>query len=68
MIVEDPVGVEAEVASVNVDEQAGLHEEGENAAVVPAGRPEAENDTACVVPEIKVAVSVLDTDCPWTTI
>jgi len=67
VIVDDPVGVDAAVVSVSVDEQAGLHDAGENEAVVPAGRPEAANETDCVVPETKVAVIVLDTDCPWTT-
>jgi len=67
VIVDDPVGVDAEVVSVSVDEQAGLHDAGENEAVVPVGRPDAANKTDCVVPETRVAVIVLDTDCPWTT-
>ena len=62
--VDVPVGVEAEVVSVNADEHVGLHDPGENAAVAPTGRPEAENETACVVPETSVAVIVLDADCP----
>ena len=64
VIVDDPVGVDAEVVSVNVDEHVGLHDAGENAAVVPVGMPEAENVTDCAVPEIRVAVIVLETDCP----
>ena len=64
VIVDDPVGVELEVVRVNLDEHVGLHDPGENAAVAPVGRPEAENVTACVVPETRVAVIVLVTDCP----
>ena len=64
VIVDDPVGVEVEVVRVNVDEHVGLQDPGENEAVAPVGRPEAENVTACVVPETRVAVMVLVTDCP----
>ena len=64
VIVDVPVGVDTEVVRVNVDEQVGLHDAGENAAVVPLGRPEAENVTDCAVPDTSVAVIVLDTDCP----
>ena len=64
LIVDDPVGVDAEVVRVNVGEQVGLHDPGEKEAVAPVGRPEAENVTACVVPETSVAVIVLVTDCP----
>jgi hypothetical protein len=64
VIVDVPVGVDAEVVRVNVDEQVGLHDPGENAAVVPVGRPEAENVTDCEVPETSVAVIVLDTAWP----
>ena len=64
VIVEDPVGVDAEVVKVIVDEQVGLHDPGEKAAVAPVGRPEAEKDTGCEAPETRVAVIVLDTDCP----
>ena len=64
VIVDDPVGVDAEVVIVSVDEHVGLHDPGENAAVAPLGMPEAENVTDCEVPETRVAVIVLDTDCP----
>ena len=64
VMVDDPAGVDAEVARVNVDEHVGLHDPGEKAAVAPVGRPEAEKDTGCGVPETRVAVIVLDTDCP----
>ena len=68
VIVEDPVGVDADVVRLNVDEHVGLHDPGENAAVAPVGRPVAENDTDCEVPETRVAETVLDTDCPWATV
>ena len=64
VIVDDPAGVDAEVVRVNVDEHVGLHDPGEKAADVPVGRPEAEKDTDCEVPETRVAVIVLGTDCP----
>ena len=64
VIVDDPVGVEVEVVRVNVDEHVGLQDPGENEAVAPAGKPEAEKVTGCVVPETRVAVTVLVTDCP----
>ena len=67
-MVEDPVGVAADVVSVSVDEQAGLQDAGEDEAVAPVGRPEAEKETDCAVPETRVAVIVLDTDCRWTTV
>ena len=68
MIVDDPAGVDTEVVTVTVDEHVGLHDPGENEAVAPPGRPEAAKDTACVVPETSVAVIVLVTDCPCTTV
>jgi len=64
VMVDDPAGVDADVVRVNVDEHIGLHDPGEKAAVAPVGRPEAEKDTGCEVPETRVAVIVLDTDCP----
>ena len=41
---------------------AGTHDAGENEAVAPDGRPEAEKETVCAVPELNVAVTVLDVD------
>jgi hypothetical protein len=64
VIVDVPVGVDAAVVRVNVEEQVGLHEPGENAAVAPEGMPDAENVTDWAVPEARVAVIVLDPDCP----
>ena len=37
----------------------------EKAAVVPVGSPEAEKETACAVPETRVAVMVLRAEAPW---
>ena len=68
VIVDVPVGVDAEVVTVTVDEHVGLHDPGENEAVAPLGRPEAANVTGCVVPEASVAVIELETDCPCTTV
>src|SRR5439155_588980 len=68
VIVDDPVGVNGVVVRVSVDEQPGLHDAGTNKGVVPAGSPEAENEIDCVVPEIRIAVIVLDTNSPWTTV
>ena len=63
VIVAGPVGVDAEVVNVIVDEHVGLHDPGEeNEADAPLGRPEAENVTACEVPDTRVAVIVLDPD------
>ena len=64
VIVDDPAGVEVEVVRVNVDEHVGLQDPGENEAVAPAGKPDAEKVTGCVAPETRVAVTVLVTDCP----
>jgi len=64
----DPAGVDAEVAKVRVDVQAGLHEALDNVTVVPAGAPEAESDTACVVPETRPMLTGNDTDCPAVTL
>jgi hypothetical protein len=64
VIVDEPVGVDVAVVRVNVVEQAGLQDPGENVAVAPDGKPDAENDTDCVVPETSVAVTMLEIDCP----
>ena len=64
VIVDDPVGVDTEAVRVNVDEHVGLHDAGEEEAVTPVGKPDAEKETDCAVPETRVAVIVLDTDCP----
>jgi hypothetical protein len=66
VIVEDAAGVDAEVEIVRVDVQVGRQDAGEKEAVAPDGRPEAEKETDEAVPETRVAVTVLDTDWPWT--
>ena len=40
-----PPGVEAEVPIVNTEEQLGLQLPGENEALAPEGRPEADKET-----------------------
>src|SRR5438876_12456600 len=65
---EEPVGVDAMVVSVRVVVQVGVHAVGEKVALAPAGSPEVEKDTDCEVPESKVAVIVLETVAPWTTV
>ncbi len=62
VIVEVPVGVDAEVVKVIVDEHVGLHDPGEKEADAPLGRPEAEKDTDCEMPDTRVAVIVSDPD------
>src|SRR5438132_14258543 len=56
------------VESVRVVAQVGTQVVGEKVALAPAGSPEAEKDTDCDVPESKVAVMVLETVAPWTTV
>src|SRR5438876_9265657 len=65
---EEPVGVDAMVVSVRVVAQVGVHAVGEKVALAPAGSPAAEKDTDCDAPESKVAVMVLETVAPWTTV
>ena len=59
-----PVGVVPEVVMVRVELLVGFTDEGENEAVAPEGRPEAERETDRVVPETRVAVTVLVTELP----
>lgn len=47
---------------VRIVEQVGLQLPRENEGTAPAGRPETEKETGCVVPEVRVVVTVLD---PW---
>ncbi len=67
VIVEVPTGVDAVVVRVRVVVQAGLQPVGENAAVVPAGNPEAANDTGWVGPDTRVALMAFVTEEPRTT-
>src|SRR5947199_6451427 len=67
VMVEGPAGVDAVVVSVRVVAQVGVHAVGEKVALAPAGSPEAVKDTACAVPETRVAVMVLEAVAPWPT-
>jgi len=67
VIVEFPVGVEALAEIVSVVEQLGEQAVGENDAAAPVGRPETVNPVDWVVPEERVAVTVLVTELPWVT-
>ena len=62
-----PVGIEVKVEMVRVELQGGLQDAGENDAVAPVGSLDAEKVTGCVVPDIRVAVTVLVTEKPWVT-
>lgn len=62
-----PGTAESLAVKVAVLEQVGLQEATENAAVTPAGMPEAENATGWVVPEESVAVKRKLVDLPCTT-
>ncbi len=62
-----PVGVEAEVDIVNVEELVGYKEDGLNKHDAPEGSPEHENDTGCEVPDMSVAVVTVDILSPCTT-
>ena len=64
VIVDSPAGVDAVVARVTVGEQAALHDAGKKVAVAPTGKPDAEKDTDCAVPETSVSVMVVDADSP----
>jgi len=66
--VEDPVGVDAEVEMVKVEEHARRHDAGEKEAVAPAGKPEAAKETDAPVPDTRLAVTVLDADWPCTAV
>jgi len=59
-----PVGVVPIVAIVSMLMQVGLQEARENVAVAPAGSPEAAKLTACVAPDVSVAVIVFEPDEP----
>jgi hypothetical protein len=67
VIVDVPAGVEALVLTLRVVEHVGLHETEENEAVAPEGRPEALKETAWLLPELRVAVTVSVAEEPATT-
>ena len=55
------------VVRVSVVEQVGEQLVREKAAVAPVGSPEAEKETACVVPETRAALVEVETEAPWPT-
>jgi len=55
------------VAIVKVVEQLGVQEMAEKEALAPLGRPAAEKETDCEVPETRVAVMVFVTEEPRVT-
>ena len=60
VIVDVPAGVvPAVVLIVNVEEHVGLQFADENDAAAPAGNPDAENVTACALPDTNVASILL---------
>ena len=67
VMVDEAAGVEAAVEIVNVEVHVGRHDAGEKEAVAPEGKPEAVKETDEAEPETRVSVTVLETDCPWTT-
>jgi hypothetical protein len=67
VMVNVPVGVAVVVAMLKVVLQVGEQVAGLNELVAPAGKPEAEKETAVLVPEDKVDVTVFGTDDPLTT-
>ena len=62
--------MDAEVKMVRVVEQVGVgvQEADDKEAVVFCGRPETVKDTACAVPETRLAVIVLKAEAPWVTV
>src|SRR3954469_15497719 len=62
-----PVGVDAEVAMVSVEEPPDWTVAGLNVAVAPAGRPEADSEMDCALPDVVVVLTATWSDCPgWT--
>ena len=53
------MGADPLVLIVNNDEQVGLQEAAERIPVVPVGSPETLKETACGLPDAKVALTVL---------
>jgi hypothetical protein len=68
VIVEVPAGVvPAVVLIVNVEEQVGLQLADEKDALAPAGNPDAENVTACALPDRRLALIREPADRPAVT-
>jgi hypothetical protein len=61
--------VDAAVLRVRTEEHVGVQGVNEYEYVVPVGRPVgAANVTACAVPELRVAITVVWLDWPWVTV
>jgi len=67
VIVDVVRGVDPAVEMVTVVEHVGEQDDLEKVACAPAGRPDALNVTALVEPDVRVAVTVFDTDAPRVT-
>ncbi|HXD18176.1 MAG TPA: hypothetical protein VN654_14265 [Vicinamibacterales bacterium] len=67
VIVEVVSGVEAVVEMVTVVEHVGEHDDLENVACAPAGRPDALSVTVLVDPATRVTVTAFDTEAPRIT-
>ncbi len=62
-----PAGIEVEADIINVEDLVGYKEDGLNEHDTPEGSPGHENDTGCEVPDMSVALAVVDVFLPWTT-
>ena len=67
MMLYEPAGVADDVETVRTEEHVGMQDAEPKLAVAPEGNPEAERVTACEVPEIRVAASVVLEDDPGAT-
>src|SRR5689334_9074131 len=62
-----PVGVDEEVEMVSVEEPPDWMVAGLNDAVAPAGRPDADSEMDCALPDVVVVFTATCSDCPgWT--
>src|SRR3954466_15363973 len=62
-----PVGVDAEVAMVSVEEPPDCTVAGLNDAVAPAGRPDADSEIDWAEPDVVAVLTATWSDCPgWT--
>jgi len=62
-----PAAAVVVVESVSVVPQVAVHVESEKEADTPAGSPEAANETATGLPEVRVAVMLSVTELPCVT-
>jgi hypothetical protein len=68
VIVNTPAGVVALVVIVMTEVNVGLPDAGLKPTVVPVGWPDAVSDTDCVVPDVRVAVTVAVVLAPGETV